>query len=365
MNNERRKRLRVRVIYAVAAAIVAISAVMAYNVYAARQDKALAPSAGPAGEAALSAWLADWQWQEGARDLQEAAAGLDSLQLFAAYFDESDRLTFTDSFKKELSAVREAAAANPTMRMDLTIVNDILFEDGHESQKDSDLVSRLLAERDERSRHVNEIMAAANQYGFGGVELDYEKIDERDWGRFSLLVFELYTKLKAQGKTLRVVLEPRAPVEKLKLPSGPTYVMMAYNLYGNHSEPGPKADKSFIRKLAARLSNLPGDPYLAFATGGFDWTGGKGTATGVTELQAVELAKRSAEPPQRDASSGSLKFQYKDDEGVKHTVWYADEQTISWWIELAKLAGHNKVAIWRLGGLGDGTNQFISAFQQK
>lgn len=359
MNSERRK--RPRFIYAAAVVIVGIAAVMAYIAWASKQDKSPSPAASPAGEAALSAWLADWQWQDGVRDLQEAAAGLDSLQLFAAYFDESDRLTFTDAFKTGLTSIRETAAANPEMRIDLTIVNDILFEDGRESQKDSELITRLLADSDERSRHANEIIDTANQYGFGGVELDYEKVNDDDWDNFSAFVTELYNRLKAQGMTLRVVLEPRAPVEKLNLPSGPSYVMMAYNLYGNHSGPGPKADKAFIRKLAARLSYLPGEPYLALATGGFDWTGGKGTAKGITELQAAELAKLSSDPPQRDADSGSLKFQYKDSEGVKHTVWYADEKTISWWIELARLAGHSNIAIWRLGGLSDGSNRFISA----
>jgi len=360
MNNERRK--GPRYIYAAIAAIVVLSAVVAYFTFASRPHQSPAPAASPNGEAAISAWLADWQWQDGAADLRAAAVGLDSLQLFAAYFDESDQLTFTDAFETGLPTIREAAAVNPKLRLDLTIVNDILFEDGHESQKDSELVSRLLADRDKQARHVDEIAAAAKKYGVGGVELDYERINDGDWVRYSQFVSDLYNTLKAHGMTLRVVLEPRAPIEKLDLPSGPSYVMMAYNLYGNHSGPGPKADKAFIRKLAARLSYLPGEPYLAFATGGFDWTGGKGTAKGVTELQAAELAKLNAGPPQRDASSGSLNFQYKDNEGVQHSVWYADEQTISWWIELARLAGHSNIAIWRLGGLSDGSKQFLSAF---
>lgn len=356
------RRSKRRLVYSAAAALIVILAVWALVAFASQPGKATVVTVKPAAQTNLSAWLADWQWAEGVEDLKGMVAGLDSLQAFAAYFDESDHLTFTDAFRSGLVPIREAAASNSDMRMDLTVVNDILKEDGNGSQKDSGLVSRLLADKAARSRHVNEIVGAVQQYGFGGVELDYEKINDRDWGRYSLFIFELYNKLKAQGKTLRVVLEPRAPVEKLKLPSGPAYVMMAYNLYGNHSGPGPKADKAFIRKLAARLAYLPGDPYLALAVGGFDWTGGQGTAASVTERQAAELAKSSLKPPMRDATSGSLSFQYLDSEGIKHTVWYADEKTLASWIETARLAGRSNIAIWRLGELGDGSIKLLSGF---
>ncbi|WP_409344172.1 hypothetical protein [Paenibacillus sp. MBLB4367] len=67
----------------------------------------------------------------------------------------------------------------------------------------------------------------------GGVEIDYEKIRDSDWSKVGIFYEELYRRLQAMGKTLRIVLEPRAPIERLTLPEGPVYVMMAYNLYGS------------------------------------------------------------------------------------------------------------------------------------
>ena len=40
--------------------------------------------------------------------------------------------------------------------------------------------------------------------------------------------------------TLHVVLEPRFPFD-VKLPDGPHYTVMAYNVHGYHSGPGAKA----------------------------------------------------------------------------------------------------------------------------
>ncbi|MCC3374717.1 glycosyl hydrolase family 18 protein [Cohnella sp. REN36] len=302
---------------------------------------------------ARTAWLADWQWEAGAADLK-AAGELQSLQVFAAYFDESDRLVFTPEFREGLPAIRDAAALNGTKHLDLTLVNDILYADGSESQKDAALVSRLVASDQSRTKHLKDVLAAVEMYGFDGVELDYEKVKDADWNKVIRFIADLQVHLKNRGKTLRVVLETRAPTDKVKLPAGPTYVMMAYNLYGGHSGPGPKADEAYVKQVAKRLAKLPGDPYVALAAGGFDW-GPSGDVKGVTEQQAALLAERSMKPPTRDAASGSLRFDYLDDGGAKHTVWYADGETLSRWIAAAKSAGRGNIALWRLGELGDGT----------
>ncbi|MBB6674538.1 glycosyl hydrolase family 18 protein [Cohnella nanjingensis] len=303
---------------------------------------------------ARSAWLADWHWEAGVTDLKAASGELTSLQVFAAYFDESDRLVFTQEFREGYDSIREAAAENGTRHLDLTLVNDILYDDGTERQKDSALVGRLMANEQSRARHLKDILAAVEIYGFDGVELDYEKIKDGDWAKASRFIADLHRQLQAKGKTLRVVLETRAPIEKVKLPPGPIYVMMAYNLYGGHSGPGPKADEAYIKKTAKRLAQLPGDPYVALAAGGFDWSA-SGEAKGITEKQAEELTKLSVGTPVRDASSGSLHFDYRDEGGAKHTVWYADGETLSRWIKAAKSAGRGNIALWRLGELGEGT----------
>ncbi|MCM2997944.1 glycosyl hydrolase family 18 protein [Paenibacillus cellulositrophicus] len=301
----------------------------------------------------LTAWVVDWQWESGLADAGELDKALSRVQAFAAYFDESDQPYLTKAFQEALPQIRETAEAAGIGELNLTLVNDIVRQDGGESPKDSELVSRLVSTKVAREKHIAEIEALLDQYSFQGVEIDYERIPDKDWGYMNAFYRELYERIHAKGKSLRIVLESRAPVETLKLPEGPEYVMMAYNLYGTHSGPGPKADKAFLKKLAKRMTAVPGVKTIAIAAGGFDWHGDQVTA--ITEQQAVKMRYTNGSDLKRDAASGSLHYQYTDDKNVKHTVWYADGSTLTSWIDTLRQAGISHVAVWRLGELGSGT----------
>ncbi|RNB55784.1 glycosyl hydrolase [Brevibacillus gelatini] len=305
-----------------------------------------------------TAWVADWQWQDGSEDLQGMTNGLTRVQMFAAYFDEADNLLFTDMFKKGLPKVKEIAQKSSLVRVDLTIVNDLKRPDGTDVQKDPSIVTRLMATPQSRAKHIAQIMEAVDTYQFDGVEIDYERVEEKDWSNMQLFIQELYEKLQKKEKTLRIVLEPRTPLEKLALPKGPVYVMMAYNLYGTTSGPGPKADRQFIKELATAMQAVPGEKVIAIAAGGFDWAE-SGEVTAVTEKEALELAKSGAEPPERDEASGSLHFSYVDEHNRKHTVWYADGTTLANWAQVIEDEGYRKLALWRLGGLSPESVRFM------
>ncbi|MBO7748004.1 glycosyl hydrolase [Paenibacillus sp. MWE-103] len=345
---------------ALAAAIVAI--------YAASDRHGRDDAGRPSGEGAvpaapplaLSAWIVDWQWEAGLADFADVAPGLDGVQAFAAYFDDKDGLYLTEEDRKALPEVLAAAKKAGLRQAALTVVNDRYAADGTPAaEKDPALVSRLLATEASRGKHLSDLMAAVDTYGFGGLELDYERVPDGDWANFAVFIGDLYGRLQAEGKTLRVVLEPRAPLADVELPAGPAYVMMAYNLYGGFSGPGPKADDAFIAQVAARMEGLPGDKAIALSLGGFDWTADK-QATAVTEAQAAELARGpGAEPAARDAASGSLHFRYADGKGKVHTVWYADAETVKRWIGAARDAGVHEIALWRLGGLTAEMRDFV------
>lgn len=287
------------------------------------------------------------------------ADGLSSVQVFAAYFDHTNHLFYTPENKEAIPKIMKIAAQGSAVNVDLSIVNDQFKKDGTAIQKDSELITKLMSTAKSRRAHIKDIVNMVNEYDFHGVEIDYEKIKDEDWDNVSAFYEELYQKLKSMGKPLRIVLEPRAPIEKINLPKGPTYVMMAYNLYGSHSGPGPKADFAFIDKMAKKMDQLPGEHAMAFATGGFDWPA-TGKIVALTEQEAFKLSKKSLRPPKRDAASGALYFDYLDEKKGKHTVWYADGKTLSQWIDQSKKAGYYKVALWRLGGFEQTTLDYFN-----
>ena len=95
---------------------------------------------------------------------------------------------------------------------------------------------------------------------------------------------------------------------------------------------------------------------MAFAAGGYDWPA-NGSGKEVTEADAAKLAAKSTDL-QRDSQSGVLHFTYKSN-GVTHTVWYADGQTLKSWMNQAKAAGINNVALWKMGGNAPATMQML------
>lgn len=310
-------------------------------------------------EPQLSAWITDWQWESGLDDMLHLGDSLDSLQLFAAYFDDQDHLYFTDNMNEGIPQILNMMGHNGLTDVTLTVVNDRFDRQGHTVQKDPELISRLVATKASRKQHIDELVNTVNKYGFSGVEIDYERIPDKEWKKVCLFIKELYERLNTEGKTLRVVLEPKTQVGALPLPKGPVYVMMAYNLYGTHSGPGPKADHHLIAELSKKMAKVPGNHVIALSSGGFDWSD-HGEVKALTEEQAIKLVQTSLSIPVRDQDSGSLHFSYKDTNGTSHTVWYADNETLAQWIDTAAKAGISNIALWRLGEIGDSTLKMLN-----
>ncbi|MGZ7443442.1 glycosyl hydrolase [Paenibacillus sp. TH7-28] len=312
----------------------------------------------PAGQSTdLSAWIVDWQQESGEGDYGALGSRLSELQMFAAYFDAAGHLYFKDSFRESLAS--DASLRQADGGTFITIVNDRVNGDGSVVPKDPELVRHLTRNKAVRQEHIREIANAADQLDLDGVEMDYEKIKDGDWNGVVTFYNELYQELRRDGRKLRIVLEPSAPLKKLKLPEGPEYVVMAYNLYGSHSGPGPKADKKFINELVGKMKSIPGNKRLAIAAGGFAWNE-NGKVAALTEKEADGLAALSKEGVERDIASGSLHFKYTDADGGETTVWYADGVTLRGWIEAAREAGCSRIAIWRLGGLSQRTLEILA-----
>lgn len=292
----------------------------------------------------ISAWVVDWDLERGLTEVALGKESLDSLQVFAAYFNEKDEVFLPENLLDIDSYIKERG-----QEAYLTVVNDVIKENGESMQKDSALVTRLIEDEEARQQHISSLIKLVERTDFTGVELDYEKIGHELWEEYGIFIDKLGKELSKLDKKLRIVLEPSSPIEEIQLPQEYEYVMMAYNLYGYHSGPGPKADQSFIQQLSRKTKKSFKNCRVAFSLGGFDWAE-DGQVRAVTATQIEELLVNIEGERLRDEESDALSFIYKDELGKKHEVWYADEETIQTWIQTAYSQGVNKFAIWRLGG---------------
>lgn len=306
----------------------------------------LRAAASPSG----AAWITEWDLASGWEERQAMGDAISSTQMFGAYFDASDRPFMAGRLSTWLAEakIRPADAG----RLYLTVVNDVIREKGQPTAKDPDLVSRLLASAASREKHRRELMELVRSGPFAGLEIDYEKIKTADWPIFLEFCRELHRDLAEAGLRLRVIVEPRKVYLAKPLPAGPEFVLMAYNLFGTHTGPGPKADPSFIARLASycRAARIQPFPRLALATGGFSWNGEGLPVTSVTEKTALNLAREAGVTLKRHPYSYYLTFVYTDADEKKHEVWFADNRTLTHLMNAARSSGFELLDVWRLGG---------------
>ena len=210
-------------------------------------------------------WLAYWDIEDYHEEVKAVEDNVHAISHFAAYFDDTHHLFIPTTTLKTFKET------NPSYLNYLSVVNDIAYEDETSSLKDTDLLYELFSHD---SGHIDELISLAQTSGFHGIEIDYEgmKDDLELWELYVAFIKELYAKTQDQNLLLRVVLEPSVPSDTLDFPQGPEYVLMAYNLHGHGSDPGPKANEVFLKQMANKQNELPGDLNMALALGGFDFS---------------------------------------------------------------------------------------------
>lgn len=295
----------------------------------------------------LTIWSTYWDCAGDIEVLQDEAEKVDEISLFAASFQNGE-VTIPEPTTRMLKKIRRREQTkNKTVY--LSIVNDVK-ENGKTTQKDTAILQKVLGTDEAAQSHAEQLVRLASENGFDGIEIDYEKI-RRDldlWQAFLKFEEKLLLLTEDAGLKVRIVLEPSTPVEQLDFPAGAEYVVMCYNLYGNGTMPGPKADFAFLQQVYEKFRVLPNISY-ALANGGYTWENDGTTATQCRAAEAKALAEKAGVTPQRDESSGTLYFSYT--EGRKNdTVWYADEQTLAQWAKcLGEMNGEKvSISLWRL-----------------
>lgn len=299
-------------------------------------------------ELELNAWVVDWDLQRGLKEVEGVPDAFQSVHYFGAYFDISGNISVPQELHMHL--------VSPDNRLKgsyLTVVNDVVQDGGSSIQKDAKVVEYILKDENRQQEHIKELVDLVLEYPLKGIILDYEKIPNNMFHDYAVFIERLGTSLKDKGAGLKVVLEPGSPVDSVDLPEGYEYIIMAYNLHDTRTSPGSKADYKFIEDMSAKLSRNIQHGSIAFSLGGFDWSE-KG-AVALTELEAEKLlADRGAEK-KMSVDSGAAYFDYVDDDGIEHTVYYADEETVINWIQTACEKGISSIYLWRLGGSGTDT----------
>ncbi len=301
-------------------------------------------------EVELSAWLPWWEEQASIESLSNSNGQIKIISPVWYQIAENGELIETASeYKKEVLSHAEA--------LNIRVIPTISNASGDDF--DGERISKLLRNEALQEKFILSLLELAQDSGFRGWDLDWEKVKEEDRDLYSAFVNTLAKRLNSRNLKLSVTVHAQAGKpsdwdgakgQDLKaLGKSANYVrVMAYDFHHSISPPGSVTPMDRLYEtLDYSVKVIPLDKLvLGLPSYGYDWVLDKGTAMQYQEV--VKYLKNNGAKVDRDPESHSLYANFSR-EGEEHTVWFEDAESLLIKIEAAKSYGVYQVVLWHLG----------------
>lgn len=206
-----------------------------------------------------------------------------------------------------------------------------------------DLAHEVLNNPTARANLVDNIVTLTTRKGYGGVNIDFERVRAEDRDLYTGFLRQLGEGLRPSGYVLTVAV-PAKTSEDIPWLLGYDYggigavvdymFIMAYDWHHAGSEPGPVAPITEVRRTVEfAAGRLPlRKIILGIPLYGYDWIipytpGTAGTA--ISNQNAMNTAMYHQSPIQYSLTYESPSFRYRDEQGRTHEVWFEDVRSIS------------------------------------
>jgi spore germination protein YaaH len=210
---------------------------------------------------------------------------------------------------------------------------------------------------------IDKLAALCTEDDFQGIQIDFEGAQPSEREPFTAWITALAARLHSQGDKLSTVVTAkyynitsgRAAMYNdaaLSVPSDYIFVL-DWGLHWTTSTPGGMDELPWFTKVADYTATMPNRSkfILGMPMYGIDWPNGGGAANPGTPLEFDNIAALEGElgiTPEWEPVAADPHFSYTDSSGVKHSVWYTDQQSISIRAQLAESLGLG-IGLWHLG----------------
>lgn len=215
----------------------------------------------------------------------------------------------------------------------------------------------ITGSRELTDKHIAEIVATVNKFGFDGIDIDYENLDGKTKDSYSAFIEKLGAKLHENNKLLTIAVLPKTDNVIYQFSTSrqaqdwsrigaavDEFRIMGYDWSHNSTtEAGPIAPTYWIKEiLDYAVTQVPKEKIvLGIPLYGYKWC--PGGVTALTYDQVLELKNNSNVT--FDESSGENKMVVDNCE-----AWYHDSRTVNVRKEIALDYEIKGVVFWRLGG---------------
>ena len=267
--------------------------------------------------------------------------------------EEGDLVDLND---EELIAAANSSDVAPLMHL------STLTEEGGFS---NELASLVLNNSEVQNRLIDNIVATILQKGYRGLDVDFEFVFARDAGPYAAFIRNLTQTLNPLGYPVIVALAPKtSAAQRGLLYEGHDYaalgaaanevLLMTYEWGYAYSSPMAVAPLPNVRAVVEyALTEIPREKiWLGIPNYGYDWplpfAQGQARATSISNRYAVQLALRYNAEIQFDEQAQTPWFQYRDEQGVQHEVWFEDARSIRAKLALIPEYGLRGAGYWNL-----------------
>lgn len=235
-----------------------------------------------------------------------------------------------------------------------------------EGQFSDELGHIILTNEEVQNNLLTNIIRTANEYGFRDIHFDMEFLPPEDREAYNQFLRKAKQRLSQEGFLLSTALAPKTSAEQV----GAWYeahdygahgdivdfvVLMTYEWGYSGGPPMPVSPIGPVREVVEyALTEMPASKImLGQNLYGYDWTlpyepGGE-YAKALSPQAAIRLAREQNVPIQYDYEAQAPFFNYVDNEGNEHRVWFEDARSIQAKFNLVKELGLRGVSYWKLG----------------
>ncbi|HEX9112123.1 MAG TPA: glycosyltransferase, partial [Terriglobales bacterium] len=222
-------------------------------------------------------------------------------------------------------------------------------------------IADFLNNPDARARFRREIGLFLASDHYRGLMVDFESFPKRGQVGYVALLKELASDLHARGMKLYVSVQVRN--EDYDYPAISAVVdgvvIMNYDEHFPNGTPGPVASQDwFTSNIEAAIKEIPKEKLIcAIGNYGYDWVERpkkgmlpQGVGDKNVSVQDAWIGSRDSEEDiDFDGDALNPHFSYRDEQDLRHDVWFLDAVTALNEMRAAQTLGIQTFALWRLG----------------
>ncbi|KUP03898.1 spore gernimation protein [Bacillus coahuilensis p1.1.43] len=242
----------------------------------------------------------------------------------------------------------------------------MVLNNQEEGQFSDELGRILLNDQKVQNAFLDNIVAAAEKYGFRDIHFDFEYLRPADKEAYNRFLRKAKKRFNQKGWLVSTALAPKTSRDqKGKWYEGHDYkahgeivdfvVIMTYEWGYSAGPPLPVSPIGPVREvLEYALTEIPpGKILMGQNLYGYDWTlpfeQGKDYAKAVSPQAAIQLAAKYNRPIQYDQEAEAPYIDYTDEKGAEHKVWFEDARSIQAKFDLMKELKLRGMSYWKLG----------------